>query len=246
VPAITMLAVQLVAQPLFAAGIIHGLGHRVGYRSFEVPNSATNIAPWCLLVAGEELHNNHHAFPASPRFSVQPWEFDMGWLFICLFRAVGLARVASLPRLPKMARGRTGIDIDTVKALFTHRMHVLRDYRRRVIRPVFRQLSREQTAAPLSLSDSRLLVRHPSLLDPQGGRKLRQLLRRHDVLRAVVEFRDRLQRIWDETSVNDAPALDQLRLLCMDAARSHVPALRRFARRLPTYASADGTPCSLQ
>lgn len=246
VPAITMLAVQLVAQPLFAAGIINGLGHRVGYRSFEVPNSATNIAPWGLLVAGEELHNNHHAFPASPRFSVQPWEFDMGWLFICLFRAVGLARVASLPRLPKMARGRTGIDIDTVKALFTHRMHVLRDYRRRVIRPVFRQLSREESTPPLSLSDSRLLIRHPSLLDPQGGRKLSQLLRRHEVLRTVVEFRDRLQRIWDEMSVNDAPALEQLRILCTDAACSHVPALRRFALRLPTYSFADRTPCRLQ
>jgi stearoyl-CoA desaturase (delta-9 desaturase) len=169
----------------------------------------------------------------------------MGWLFICVFRAVGLARVASLPRLPKMARGRTGVDIDTVKALFTHRMHVLRDYRRRVIRPVFRQLSKEESTPPLSLSDSRLLIRHPSLLDAQGGRKLSQLLRRHDVLRTVVEFRDRLQRIWDEMSVNDAPALEQLRILCTDAARSHVPALRRFALRLPTYSLANRTPCRL-
>jgi stearoyl-CoA desaturase (Delta-9 desaturase) len=241
VPAITMLAVQLIAQPLFAAGIINGLGHRVGYRSFEVPNSATNIVPWGLLVAGEELHNNHHAFPASPRFSVQPWEIDVGWLFICLFRAVGLARVTSLPRLPKMTRDRTGMDIDTVKALFTHRLHVLRDYRRRVIRPLFRQLSREEGAAPLSPSDSRLVVRHPTLLDAQARQKLRQLLGRYDVLRAVVEFRDRLQRIWDETSVDDAPALDRLRMLCMEAERSQVPALRRFALRLPTYASADRT-----
>jgi stearoyl-CoA desaturase (Delta-9 desaturase) len=78
VPAITLLAVQLVAQPLFAAGVINGLGHHFGYRSFELPNSATNIAPWGLLIGGEELHNNHHAFPASPRFSVQPWEVSQG------------------------------------------------------------------------------------------------------------------------------------------------------------------------
>jgi stearoyl-CoA desaturase (delta-9 desaturase) len=245
VPAITMLAVQLVAQPLFAAGLINGLGHHVGYRSFEVPNSATNILPWGLLVAGEELHNNHHAFPASPRFSVQPWEIDAGWLFIRLFRAVGLARVASLPPLPKIVRGRTGIDIDTVKTLFTHRMHVLRDYRRRVIWPVFRQLSGQASAAPLSRSDSRLLVRHPSLLDAQGNQKLRQLLRRYEVLRAVVEFRDRLQRIWDETSANESPALDQLRVLCADAECSRIPALRRFAQRLPTYASAGRAACGL-
>jgi hypothetical protein len=176
---------------------------------------------------------------------VQPWEIDAGWLFIRLFRAVGLARVASLPPLPKIVRGRTGIDIDTVKTLFTHRMHVLRDYRRRVIWPVFRQLSGQASAAPLSRSDSRLLVRHPSLLDAQGNQKLRQLLRRYEVLRAVVEFRDRLQRIWDETSANESPALDQLRVLCADAECSRIPALRRFAQRLPTYASAGRAACGL-
>jgi hypothetical protein len=119
--------------------------------------------------------------------------------------------------------------VPAITMLFTHRMHVLRDYRRRVIRPVFRQLTRQA-----------------SLLDAQGGQKLRQLLRRYDVLRAVVEFRDRLQRIWDETSSNDAPALDQLRMLCTDAECSHVPALTRFAQRLPTYASPDRTPRKLQ
>ena len=102
VPAITMVGIQLIAQPLFAAGVINGLGHHFGYRSFEVPNSATNIVPWGLLIGGEELHNNHHAFPASPRFSVQSWEIDVGWLFICLLRRLGLARVSNraLSRAP--------------------------------------------------------------------------------------------------------------------------------------------------
>jgi stearoyl-CoA desaturase (delta-9 desaturase) len=104
VPAITMVGVQLIAQPLFAAGVINGVGHHLGYQSFALPNLATNIVPWGLLIAGEELHNNHHAFPASPRFSVQPWEIDLGWLFICLFRALGLARVRSLAPLPNITR----------------------------------------------------------------------------------------------------------------------------------------------
>jgi fatty-acid desaturase len=91
VPAITMLAVQLMAQPFFAGGVINGLGHRIGYRSFELPTTATNIVPWGVLIAGEDLHNNHHAFPSSPRFAVQAWEIDMGWLCICVFRALGLA-----------------------------------------------------------------------------------------------------------------------------------------------------------
>ena len=236
VPAITMLAVQLAAQPLFAAGVINGLGHRLGYRSFEMPNSATNIVPWGLLIAGEELHNNHHAFPSSARFSVQRWEVDMGWLFICLFRALGLARTTSLAPSPKIMRGRAAMDTDTVQALFTNRMHVLRDYRRRVIRPVFRQL---QGSAPLlARNDSLLLVRHPGLLDAQAHQKLRELLGRYEVLRAVVEFRGRLQRIWDETSASHARSLEQLCALCAEAECSPIPALRRFALRLPTYALA--------
>src|SRR4029077_5402650 len=125
---------------------------------------------------------------------------DMGWLFICVFRAAGLARIGSLTPLPKIVRSHARMEVDTGRTLFIHRMHVLRDYRHRVIGPVFRQLSRQESAALLSRSDSQLLIRHPSLLDAQGSQRLRELLGRYEVLRAVVEFRDRLQRIWDEKS----------------------------------------------
>jgi len=116
VPAISMLAIQLAAQPFFAAGVINGLGHHVGYRSFEVPNAATNIVPWGVLIAGEELHNNHHAFASSPRFSVQRWEIDVGWLFICVFRALGLASVRSVVPTPNVMRDRSSLGADTVRS----------------------------------------------------------------------------------------------------------------------------------
>jgi stearoyl-CoA desaturase (delta-9 desaturase) len=242
VPAITMLAVQLVAQPLFAAGVINGLGHHLGYRSFEVPNAARNIVPWGLLIAGEELHNNHHAFASSPRFSVQFWEIDAGWLFICLFRALGLARVRNLAPAPSVMRDRSSLGADTVRALFAQRMHVLRDYRRRVIRPVFRELMREQSAAGRARSSPQLLARHPKLLDERAREELRELVGRYEVLRAVIEFRDRLQQIWDETSASHTRALEQLRRLCAEAEGSGILALRKFARRLPTYVPA-GSVC---
>lgn len=242
VPAITMLAVQLAAQPFFAAGIINGLGHHAGYRSFEVPNAATNIVPWGVLIAGEELHNNHHAFPSSPRFSVQWWEIDVGWLFICVFRALGLARVRRLAPAPNIMGDRSSLDADTVRALFTQRMHVLRDYRRRVIQPVFRELARQRSAAGLARSSPQVLVRHPKLLDDKARGELREIVGRYEVLRAVVEFRDRLQQIWDETSASQARALEQLRRLCAEAEGSGILALREFARRLPTYVPA-GSIC---
>jgi stearoyl-CoA desaturase (Delta-9 desaturase) len=242
VPAITMLAVQLAAQPFFAAGVINGLGHHAGYRSFELPNAATNIVPWGVLIAGEELHNNHHAFPSSPRFSVQRWEIDVGWLFICVFRALGLARVRSLAPTPSIMRHRSSLDADTVRALFIQRMHVLRDYRRRVIRPVFRELTKEQSALGLARSSSQLLARHPKLLDEQAREELRELVSRYEVLWAVVEFRDRLQQIWNETSASHARALEQLRKLCAEAEGSGIHALSKFARRLPTYATPTTPP----
>ena len=242
-PAITMLGVQLMAQPLFAAGVINGLGHHLGYRSFELPNRATNIVPWGLLIAGEELHNNHHAFPASPRFSVQRWEIDLGWLFICLFRALGLARVRSLARSPNITQDRVEIDTETVQALFANRLHVLRDYRRRVIRPVFRDLRKYGGAALLAPRVSQLLVRHPRLLDAQDRQMLYELLKRYEILRAVIDFRDRLQRIWEQTSANHGRALEQLRELCTETETNRIFALRRFARRLPNYTQAARSAC---
>ncbi|HWZ63529.1 MAG TPA: fatty acid desaturase [Steroidobacteraceae bacterium] len=241
VPAITMLAVQLGAQPFFGGGVINGLGHRVGYRSFELPTAATNIVPWGMLIAGEELHNNHHAFPSSPRFSVQRWEIDMGWLCICMLRALGLARVSSLAPRPNIVRTRDVMDADTVRALFTNRMHVLRDYRRCVIRPVFRELAKHDSARVLTRSSPQLLVRHPKLLDEWGRQQLRELLDRYEILRTVIEFRDRLQQIWDETSASHGRALEQLRELCAQAEGSSVLALRKFALRLRAYAPRPGS-----
>ncbi len=241
VPAITMLAVQLVAQPLFAGGVINGLGHHLGYRSFEMPTAATNIVPWGVLIAGEELHNNHHAFPYSPRFSVQRWEFDLGWLFIRVFRALGLARVGRLAPTPNIVSNRAGIDAGTVRALSTNRMHVLRDYRCRVIRPVLRAVTKREPTAALARRAAQLLVRDPWLLDEQGRQQLRELLERYEVLRAVIDFRDRLQQIWDETSASHGRALEQLRVLCAQAEGSTILSLREFALRLRAYAPAGSS-----
>src|SRR6185437_7756522 len=118
IPAILMVAIHLIAQPFFAGGVVNGLGHAVGYRSFEMPSTATNLAPWGVLLGGEELHNNHHAFPRSARFAVQRWEFDIGWFWICAFRAVGLAKVRYVAPRPRLERERSELDADTVHALF--------------------------------------------------------------------------------------------------------------------------------
>jgi stearoyl-CoA desaturase (delta-9 desaturase) len=187
----------MAAQPFFAAGIINGVGHRLGYRSFEMASTATNIVPWGLLVGGEELHNNHHAFPRSACFAVQPWEIDIGWLWIRLFRALGLAEVRRVAPHPHLIRARSTLDADTVRALFTNRMHVLRDYARRVVKPVCRELARREPEGAVPRIASMLLIRHPALLADEARRMLSDLLARYEVLRAVVEFREGLQHAWN-------------------------------------------------
>ena len=231
-PGIIMIAVHLSAQPFFAGGVINGLGHAVGYRSFEMPSTATNLVPWALLLGGEELHNNHHAFPRSARFAAQRWEIDIGWLWIRLFSALGLARVRWLAPRPHLERRRREVDADTVQALFTNRLHVLRAYARRVVLPVCRELKRREPAVPAGAP--KLLIRHPALLAEEARRRLRELLERYEVLRRVVEYREGLQLAWEDTSASHS--LAQLREWCHRAEDSGIAALREFARGLPAYA----------
>jgi stearoyl-CoA desaturase (delta-9 desaturase) len=234
IPGIIMIAVHLSAQPFFAGGVINGLGHALGYRSFEMPCAATNLVPWGVLLGGEELHNNHHAFPRSARFAVQRWEIDIGWLWIRLFTALGLARVRWVaPRLTGVLRRE--FDAEAVKALFANRLHVLRAYGRRVVLPVCRELARREPAG-LPASAPRLLMRHPALLAEEARRKLRELLERYEVLRGVVEYRDSLQQLWHQIAANPAGAALQLREWCSKAEASGIGALREFAQGLPAYA----------
>jgi stearoyl-CoA desaturase (Delta-9 desaturase) len=197
-----------------------------------MPSTATNLVPWALLLGGEELHNNHHAFPRSARFAVQRWEIDIGWLWIRLFRALGLARVRWVAPRPRLTHRPRELDADTVSALFTNRMHVLRAYSRRVVLPVCRELARCEPQGALPPSAPTLLIRHPTLLAEEARRKLRELLQNYEVLRRVVEFRDSLQQLWNE---NPARALGQLRDWCSRAEGSGISALRDFALALPAY-----------
>jgi stearoyl-CoA desaturase (delta-9 desaturase) len=239
VPGIVMVAVHVAAQPFFAGGVINGIGHRLGYRSFEMASTATNIVPWALFLGGEELHNNHHAFPRSARFAVQPWEIDIGWLWIRLFSALGLAQVRRVAPSPRLIATRTTVDADTALALFTNRMHVLRDYARRVVRPVCRELAAREPEGAVPRTAPMLLIRHPAILAEEAHRVLRDLLARYEVLRAVVEFRESLQHSWNDAAASQAGAVQNLRDWCVRAEASGIRALREFALRLRGYSGAS-------
>jgi stearoyl-CoA desaturase (delta-9 desaturase) len=230
---ITIFAVQMMAAPVMAAGVINGLGHAWGYRNFESADAATNLTPVAVLIGGEELHNNHHAFPSSAKFSVQPWEFDIGWLYISVLKTFGLCRVRRVAPKPVIAPTPRQVDINTLRAVLVNRMHVLRDYTFGVVLPV---LDREaQTGDGLAKTARRLLVRRPQLLDEPGRSRLAAVLAASPTLRAVHDYRQQLTALWEQTNVSNDQLVKQLREWCNQAEASGIEALRQFSARLRGY-----------
>jgi stearoyl-CoA desaturase (delta-9 desaturase) len=237
VPGIIIIAAQMLAMPLLAAGVINGVGHHTGYRNFECPDAATNIVPWGVLLGGEELHNNHHAFPSSAKFSVRSWEFDIGWLWIKMFSVLGLAKVTRVaPKLETRAQ-RKPVDLETVRAVIVNRMHVLRDYTRNVTLPVFRA---ELAAAKgrLSAGVRKLMVREPVLLDENAKRRLSEALANYQMLKTVHEYRERLRVMWSGAHMSNEKLLTHLKDWIAHAEASGIQSLQEFAARMRSYAMA--------
>lgn len=235
IPGIIILAVQMLANPLMAAGVVNGLGHHTGYRNFECPDAARNIVPWGLLIAGEELHNNHHAFPSSAKFSIHRWEFDIGWLYIRVFQTLGLAKVIRVAPAPIRVPARKHIDIETLRAVIVNRMHVLRDYTRNVTLPVFRQ-ELQEASGKLSRRVKKLLVREPVLLDSSARTRLTEVLAANKQLHTVHEYRERLRILWSGSNMSNEKLLQHLKDWIAQAEASGIKVLQDFAASLRGYA----------
>lgn len=236
-PGITVWAVQMLAIPVLAAGVVNGVGHYSGYRNFECKDAATNVLPWGVIIGGEELHNNHHAFPASAKFSQRPWEFDLGWSYIRLLEKFGLATVRRVAPEPVIVAKRGPVNMDTVQAVMVNRMHVLRDYIRNVIRPTVETEKRKADVknGGLLARARRLLSRDETLLDASSRARLQETLARNSTLRTVYDFRRRLQALWENTTLSNESLLQQFREWCAQAENAHIAALREFAQRLRGY-----------
>jgi len=232
---ITMFALQMLAMPVFAAGVINGLGHAVGYRNFETEDASTNLVPIAVLIGGEELHNNHHAFPTSARFSLRRGEFDIGWFYIRALAAVGLCRIARVAPQPQIASQPRAVDIDTLRAVLQNRMHVLRDYSRRVTMPVLRMERRARRGDVLLRSAAGLLRRWPGKLDDASRQRLARILDSSPILHAVHEHRAQLMRVWQQANVSNERLVADLKEWCARAEASGIAVLEEFSARLRGY-----------
>jgi len=234
---LVLYAVQMAWIPFWAAGVINGVGHWWGYRNFETPDASRNITPIALLIGGEELHANHHAFPASARFSIKWWEFDLGWLWIRLLALLGLARVKKVAPRPVIIAGKYSIDRDTVRAVVANRMHVMANYAREVIRPVLKQERRHaEGSCKRTLRRARaLLTRETSLIDEVARQRLDSLLEQFSNLRVVYHYRQQLQSVWARKATSQESLIKALQDWCLQAEATGISSLQEFARRLRGY-----------
>jgi stearoyl-CoA desaturase (delta-9 desaturase) len=126
-------AVQMMWIPFFAAGVVNGIAHFWGYRNFKSPDTSANLIPWGILIGGEELHNNHHAHATSPKLSSRWYEFDIGWMYIRILQAFGLARPRSLP-MSDVAVNPNKVEIDaaTIQAILYSKYELMARLSKRV------------------------------------------------------------------------------------------------------------------
>ncbi len=228
-------AVQMIWIPVTAAGIINGIGHYWGYRNFESPDASTNISPWGVIIGGEELHNNHHTYPTSAKFSVKPYEFDIGWVYIRAMEKVGLASVKKVP--PKLQLGaiRPVADEKTLEALIAHRYEMMASFARELRRAGKAEIAllkaRKEDLSVLRAAN-RWLHRDDDMVPAAAKPQLAQARAEHPVLDQMVIMREELRQLWLSTSASREQLATDLQAWCRRAEESGIAALREFSMTL--------------
>jgi stearoyl-CoA desaturase (delta-9 desaturase) len=226
-------AIQMMWIPFWAAGFVNGVGHWWGYRNFESADTSTNLSPWGVWIGGEELHNNHHAFPSSAKFSLRRFEVDIGWVAIRLFESVGLAKVLRVAPTLDVRPNIAMPDGETLKALLAIRFQAMTDYYRNVT-----LLAVRETKLRLPRALRRGLADGGRWLDEDKRARLQAWLAERPQLAQLADFRTRLAQVLDERS-NDAQAtLAKLHAWCAEAEATGNAALRAFSMRMKGYALA--------
>jgi stearoyl-CoA desaturase (delta-9 desaturase) len=239
VPGALIWLTQIAWIPFWAAGVINGVGHFFGYRNYDVADASTNIVPWGILIGGEELHNNHHAFASSAKLSSKWYEFDLGWLYIRALEILGLATVKKLAPRPRFAEPKAAADFETLHAVIANRYDVLSRYAKSIRRTYAEEVERLKHWSPRDAevlrSLKRVLLRGQAAAGAEGAR-LAEVLKNSRALATVIAMRDELVALWDRSTASKEQLLRQLQDWCRRAEASGIAPLVDFSHRLRSYA----------
>lgn len=240
---LTMWAVQMLWIPLFAAGVINGVGHYWGYRNFAPNDASKNIVPWGILIGGEELHNNHHAYAASAKLSSKWWELDIGWMYIRILELLRLAKVRRVAPKIRFNACKTCCDMDTVQAVITHRHEVLARFAKSLGETAMEEIRNLRFALALpgvKAARARGAVKHWLQRDGSGLPKeeqavLDQALNCSPVLRTIFSMQQELAALWSRSTASKDQLVNQLEAWCRRAEESGISGLQVFSRKLRCY-----------
>ena len=239
VPGVLIWIVQMAWIPFWAAGVINGVGHFFGYRSYDVADASTNIVPWGILIGGEELHNNHHAFASSAKLSNKWYELDIGWMYIRLLEMAGLATVKKVAPKPRFAEPKPKADFETLQAVIANRYDVLSRYAKSLRRTYAEEVRRLRHWSPGDAealrSLKRALLRGQAAAGAESAR-LSEALKKSRALTTAVVMRQELVALWDRSSASKEQLLRQLQDWCHRAEASGIAPLVDFSQRLRSYA----------
>jgi stearoyl-CoA desaturase (delta-9 desaturase) len=240
VPGALILLTQIVWIPFWAAGVINGIGHFWGYRSWSTEDVSTNIVPWGILIGGEELHNNHHAYVTSAKLSSKWYELDIGWLYIRVLAALGLAQVKKIAPTPKFAEAKPAVDLETLQAVITHRYDVLARYAKSLRATYADEVKKLRRFAPqdahILQGLKRWLHRDEKTLLETERLKLAELLKKSSALHTVYSMRAELAALWARSSASREQLVRQLQDWCHRAEASGIRPLVEFSQGLRRYA----------
>jgi stearoyl-CoA desaturase (delta-9 desaturase) len=234
---ITVFAVQMLWIPFLAAGVINGIGHYWGYRNFQPADASTNIIPWGILVGGEELHNNHHAYATSAKLSNRWYEFDIGWLYIRILETMGLAHVKKIAPKLVLDNSKTSCDLATLQAVLTHRYEVIAKYATSLRQTCAGELQALKGAG-VDMSKLKRWLRIDKAALPAAELEQREAaIRQSQKLATVLTMRDELAQVWQRSTASKEQLVKQLEDWCHRAEASGIEALQQFSRQLRCYAA---------
>jgi stearoyl-CoA desaturase (delta-9 desaturase) len=241
VPGAAIFVVQIAWIPFWAAGVINGVGHFWGYRNWQTPapDTSRNIVPWGILIGGEELHNNHHAYPASAKLSSKWFEFDLGWMYIRLMQTCGLAKVKKVAPTPRFAAPKPVCDVQTLHAVIANRYDVLQRFARSLKRTYSEELERMRHWSPREAEALRPLKKYFSRLQRLTSverSRLAEAMKNSRALAVATSMHDELLALWDRSNASKEQLVRQLQDWCQRAEASGVGPLAEFSRRLRCYA----------
>lgn len=236
---LTIWAVQMAWIPINAAGIVNGIGHYWGYRNFQTADASTNIVPWGIFIGGEELHNNHHAYASSAKLSNKWYEVDIGWLYIRVIAALGLAQVKRRAPRVRLNQTKTSCDMETLHAVIANRYEVTARYAQLLKKTYSIEIARLKLQASDKIDVARIkhwLHLDENVLTEQQKTKLNVVIKASGILRTTYTLRQELAVVWQSSTATKEQLVKQLEDWCHRAENSGIVALQEFSQRLRCYA----------